>query len=94
MVQVIERLEDAGGAEYIKLRVHRSSRDPHRILGSWLHPVDEHGMASIGQSPLGSPVEIEFKRAFNEAAQHGVPFLWVDDPEGLFPPAKRPQIPV
>jgi hypothetical protein len=90
MVQVIDRIEDAGGTEYIKFRVYRSSRDHNLILGSWQHAVDEHGMGSIGQSQLGVPVEIEFKRAFNEAAQYGVPFLWVDDPEGLFPPGKRP----
>jgi hypothetical protein len=56
--------------------------------------VSEHGLASIGTSQLGLDVETEFKRAYNEAIQYGVPFLWVDDPEGLFPPAKQPQIPV
>jgi hypothetical protein len=89
MVQVIDRLEEAG---VIRFRIHRSSRDPNLILGSCQHAVDEHGMGSIGQSPLGSPVEIEYQRAFNEAAQYGVPFVWVDDPGGLFPPAKRSQI--
>ena len=90
MVQVIDRLEDAGGAKYIKLSVRRSSPDPNRILGDWQHAADEHGMASIGQSTLGGSVVLEYKRAFNEAVQYGVPFLWVDDPEELFPPAKRP----
>ena len=53
-------------------------------------PFTVDRMASIGKSQLGVPVEIEFQRAFNEAAQYGVLFLWVDDPEGLFPPTKRP----
>jgi hypothetical protein len=90
MVQVIDRMEDAGGAEYIKFRVYRSPVNPERILASWQHAVEVNRMASIGTSQLGVPVEIEFQRAFNEAAQYGVQFLWVDDPEGLFPPAKRP----
>jgi len=90
MVQVIDRLEDAGGAECIKLRVRRSSRDPNLILGDWQHAADEHGMASIGQSQLGGSVDLEYKRAYNEAVEYGVLFLWVDDPNGLFPPAKRP----
>ena len=92
MVQVIDRLEDAGGAEHIQFRPYRSTRDPNRILASWgPHGVDEPGrMASIGQSQLGTPVALEFKRAFNEAVQYDVPFLWVDDPDGLFSPAKRP----
>jgi hypothetical protein len=92
MVQVIDRMEDARGAECIKFRVYRSPRDPNRTLANWQHGVSEHGMASIGTSQLGVPVEIEFQRVVNEAAQYGVPFVWVDDPEGLFPPAKRPQI--
>jgi hypothetical protein len=94
MAQVIDRLEDAGGAEYIRFRPYRSPRDPNRILANWQHGASESGMASIGISQLGVPVETEFKRAFNEAVQYGVPFLLVEDPEGLFPPAKRPQIPV
>ena len=43
-------------------------------------------MASIGTSQLGVPVEIEFQRVVNEAAQYGIPFVWVDDPEGCFRP--------
>jgi hypothetical protein len=54
MVQVIERVEDAVGAEFIKFTVYRSSRDPNCILASWLHAVDEHGMGSIGKSQLGT----------------------------------------
>jgi hypothetical protein len=46
-------------------------------------------MASIGQNQLGTPVKIEYQRVLREAARYGVPFVWVDDPDGLFPPAKR-----
>jgi hypothetical protein len=92
MVQVIDKLEDAGGAECIRFRVYPSSTNPERILARWQHPVEVNGMGvSIGHSLLGVPVEVEFQRAFNEAAQYRVPFLWVDDPDGLFPPAKRPR---
>jgi hypothetical protein len=88
MVQVIDRLEDAG---VIKFRVHRSSRDHNLILGSWQHAVDEaNGMGSIGQSEQGGLVQCEYQRARSWAAQHSVSFLWVDDPNGLFPLAKRP----
>ena len=92
MVQVIDKLEDADGAKYIQFRVYRSSNN--LIRGRWQHAVDEPGrMASIGQSQLRTPVKDEYKRAFNEAVQYDVPFLWVDDPEGLFPPADRPTPP-
>ena len=84
------RPKRADCAECFKLRVRRSSRDPNLILGDWQHAADEHGMASIGQSQLGGSVDLEYKRAYNEAIEYGVLFLWVDDPNGLFPPAKRP----
>ena len=90
MVQVIDRIEDAGGAECINFKVYRSRVNPERILASWQYAVEVNGMASIGTSQLGVPVEIEYQRAVNEAVQYGVPFLWVDDPERLFPTARRP----
>ena len=93
MVQVIERLEDAGAAGYIKFTPYRSPRDHNLILGSWQHGVSHQGVASIGMSLLGTPVKDDYKRAYNEAVQYGVPFLWVDDPAGLFPPADRPTPP-
>ena len=90
-MQVIDRMEDAGGADdYIRFRVYRSHRG---IRANWQRGEGEYGMASIGTSLLALPVEIDFQRAYNEAAQYGVPFLWVDDPEGLFPPDQRPQPP-
>ena len=68
---------------------------PNLILRSWQHAVDEHSMGSIGQSVPGIldiPVEIEFQRPRSWAVQYRVPFLWVDDPDGLFPPANRLQV--
>jgi hypothetical protein len=93
MVQVIDRSEDACGAECIQFTPYRSPRDPNRILANWQHGVSQQDMASIGTSVLGTPVTDEYKRAYNEAVQFGVPFLWVDDPRGLFPPADRPTPP-
>jgi hypothetical protein len=75
---------------YIKFRVYRSHGG---VRAAWQHGVSEPGMASLGTNLLGNPVELEYKRAFNEAVQYGVPFLWVDDPGGLFPLAVRPTPP-
>ena len=90
MVQVIDGLEDAAGARYIYFRVYRSKSpvNPNRILGRWQHAAND---GSIGQSKLGTPVEIEYQRVIDEAVRYGVPFVWVDDPEGLFPLARRPK---
>jgi hypothetical protein len=86
VVQVIDNLEEGG---VIRFNVRRSSRDHNLILGSWQHAVDEPGgMGSIGQS-LGESVEIEYQRVREWAARYGVPLVWVDDPNGLFPPAQR-----
>ena len=92
MVQVIDRLEDAGGAEYIQFRPYRSLRDPNRILANWQHGVSQQDMASLGTSVLGAAVKDEYKRAYNEATQFGLPFLSVDGSRGAVS-ARRPANP-
>ena len=87
MVAVIEETSEAGGARYIEFKVYRTSTDPDRILASWRFP--DHGIA-IDQSRLGSSVEAEFRLAVDCADQHGIPFVWVNDPDELFPPWIRP----
>ncbi len=87
MVAVIEGKEEAGGARYIEFEVHRSETDPSLILGSWRFA---HGDATvIDQSKPNTPVGTEFGHALDCADQHGIPFVWVNDPEELFPPWER-----
>ena len=87
MVAVIEGKEEAGGARFIEFKVHRSDADPRRILGSWRFP---HSGTVIEESRLGTSIETEFRCAVDCADQHGIPFVWVNDPEELFPPWTRP----
>jgi hypothetical protein len=87
MVAVIEGKEEAGGARYIEFKVCRSPTDPDRILGSWRFV---HGSsAPVDQSKSDSPVVLEFRQVLDCADQHGIPFVWVNDPEELFPPWQR-----
>ena len=68
-------------------------RNYQAALGSWQHagePAGPKGPAPIDGNLLGTPVEIEFERVVKIAHQDGVPFVWVDDPNGLFPPSARP----
>ena len=88
MVAVIEGKEEAGGARYIEFKVHRSETDPNLILGSWRFAHGESGL--IDQSKLDSPVRTEFRHVLDCADQHGIPFVWVNDPDELFPPWERP----
>ena len=90
---IIENEQAAGGAKCIRFHVYPSPRRPGVILGSWQHagePVGPKGPAPIDHSQLGTSVDIEFQRAVTVAHQGGVPFVWVDDPNGLFPPSARP----
>ena len=87
VVAVIEGKEEAGGARYIEFRVHRSPTDPDRIVGSWRLA---HGSSSlIDQNRTDTPIEFEFRQVVDCADQHGIPFVWVNDPEELFPPWQR-----
>jgi len=78
VVAVIEGKEEAFGARYIEFKVHRSETDPGLILGSWLFA---HGSSTlIDQSRPDSPVATEFRHVVDCADQHGIPFVWVNDP--------------
>ena len=88
MVAVIEGKEEAGGARYIEFKVDPSPTDPSRALASWRFP--ESGIA-IDQSKPGNTIEAEFRFAVECADQHGVSFVWVNDPDELFPPWTRPR---
>jgi hypothetical protein len=88
VVAVIEGKEEAFGARYIEFRVYRSPDDPGLALADWRYP--ETG-AVTDESKPGNSIETEFRFAVDCADQHGVPFVWVNDPEELFPPWTRPR---
>ncbi len=87
MVAVIEGKEEAGGARYIEFKVCRSPTDPNRILGSWRFVHGE--LTLVDQSKLDAPAGMEFRHVLDCADQHGIPFVWVNDPDELFPPWGR-----
>ena len=80
MVGIIDAKEEAGGARYIEFKVCRSPADPDRALGSWRFP--ESGRA-IDESKPGNTIEADFRFAVDCADQHGIPFVWVNDPDFL-----------
>jgi hypothetical protein len=87
VVAVIDQKEDAGGARYIEFKVSQSPTDANLVLGSWRFP--DNGIA-IDQSKPGSSVTTEFRCVVDCADQHGIPYVWVNDPDELFPPWVRP----
>jgi hypothetical protein len=89
VVAVIEEKEYAGTAQYIEFRVSRSPTDPDRILGSWRLAAPGPAEMVIDQSKPDTPVEIEFGHVLYCADQHGIPFVWVNDPDELFAPYIR-----
>ena len=89
MVAVIEEKEYAGTAQYIEFKVYHSPTDPDRILGSWQLTAPGAGENIIDQSRPDTPVEVEFSQVLDCADQHGIPFVWVNDPEELFAPFIR-----
>jgi hypothetical protein len=89
MVAVIEGREEAGGARYIEFKVCCSPADPNRAVASWRFPAT--GIA-IAESKPGNKIEMELRFAVDCADQHGIQFVWVNDPDELFPPWSRPRI--
>ena len=45
--------------------------------------------AAIDESRPDSPISIELRLALDCADQHGIPFVWVNDPEELYPYYER-----
>ena len=88
MVAVIEAKEEAGGARYIEFKVQRSPADPGRVLASWRLAHGESTL--VDQSRHDAAAASEFRPALDCADQNGIPFVWVNDPEQLFPPWERP----
>jgi hypothetical protein len=87
VVAVIEGKEEAGGARYIEFKVHRSPTDPDRILGSWRFA---HGASTlVDQSRPDGAAASEFRHVLDCADVHAIPFVWVNDPDELFPPWER-----
>jgi hypothetical protein len=86
VVAVIDEKGEAGGARYIEFKVYQSPTDPNLVLGSWRFP---HSGTAIDQSKLDTSVKTEFQCAVDCADQHGIPFVWVNDPDELFPPWAR-----
>ena len=89
MVAVIEGEEEAGGARFIEFTVCRNPTDANRAVARWRFP--DHGTA-IAESKPGNTIEMELRFAVDCADQHGIPFVWINDPEELFPPWTRPRI--
>jgi hypothetical protein len=86
LVAVIDDKTEAGTAPYLEFRVYRSAEKPDLVLGRWLFA---HAEKIIDQSKPGTPLVMEFRFAVDCADQHGIPFVWVNDPEELFPPWER-----
>ncbi|HEY1261683.1 MAG TPA: hypothetical protein VGF34_20730 [Stellaceae bacterium] len=83
MVAIVEEKGEIGDARYIEFKVLRSPSVPDRILGVWsFFGASE---VVIAESKPDSPVEIEFRHVVDCADVHGIPFVWVNDPDELFP---------
>jgi hypothetical protein len=89
VVAVIEEIGYAGTAQYIEFKVYRSPTDPDRILASWCFAPHGPSGIVIAESRPGTTVQTEFRYVIDCADQSGIPFVWVNDPDELFPPYER-----
>lgn len=91
MVSIIEHKGEAGEAPYVELRVGASA---HGTLGNWEYAERAGARAALMDWDHDTgPVDEAFRDAVRFAVEHGIPFVWVNDPQGLFPPGKRPLLP-
>ena len=90
MARIIEREQDAGGAAMLHLKIYRSGKDGHSVLGHASPGAHVSGsIATFPQVEFGTPADEALRQACQIADEARIPFVWIDDPNGLFPPEKR-----
>ena len=94
MLRIIEHRDEASHDEHVaEFRVYPSPEDPQRVLGYLMpyvsSPVGELARMRTGFE-FGEPVGEAFLIVMTLCEKHDLKILWVNDPDRLFPPNKRP----
>lgn len=90
MPRIVERRADAPFTEFvIQFRVSRKADG--QIVGFVMPWLGDHG-GTVEQAAeeLGRPAAVAFRQALAQCEQEGLRHVWVDDPDNLFAPDKRP----
>ncbi len=89
MVRVIEHRRDAAHERLVELHVRPKPGDSSVTVAFVRSPVP-HRLGYRWQiSDMDMPVDRAFHAAVRYASDHAIPFVWVNDPHGLFPPEAR-----
>jgi hypothetical protein len=91
VVQIIEREEDLPDGAFVQITVHRDPTVPSVVLAD-LNIFDAPGAPGTSSLIDDPAVDDLFIRAIELARELGASVVWVDDPEGLFPPSRRPAV--
>lgn len=92
MAKIVETRADAPFTEFVlRFRVCRGTGG--ETVGFVMPWLGDHG-GSVEQAAeeLGQPVALAFQAALRQSEQECLRHVWVDDPDHLFPPDKRPAI--
>lgn len=70
----------------MRFKVYMSPKDGRSVLG-YVEPygILHHNSCTWLQTRFDVPVAEAYEHALELARRAGVPMLWIDDPEGLFP---------
>ena len=89
MVQIVDTKPEVDDLDVVAVRVWRSPRDGLTAVGGWEHLARRRpGGVTLHVGPI-NPITDVFAEALAYAQQRSIAFLWVEDPEGLFPPSQR-----
>lgn len=89
MVQVIENRTPVERSKFFEFKVYKP-KTSQRILG-YLKPygIVDGSTATWVRTNFGVDVREAFRTAIELADQHRVPFIYINDPNGLFPSGQR-----
>ncbi len=93
MVRVIEHRRDAEHDRLVELHVYPKPGDNAVPVAFVRCPVQHRLGYRWRTGELDTPIDEAFRAAIRSATEHAIPFVWVNDPHGLFPPDRRPPPP-
>jgi hypothetical protein len=88
MVRVIEYRSEAGPAPVLEIAVYRDLGGQPLATLNMNHRATGYNM--LDELPDALPAKVAFLLAVGKAERERIPYVWVHDPQSVFPPEKRP----
>lgn len=86
MVEVVREKPNAVDDSIVRLQIYLSRKDNRAIVGFFEQAFQSASReVTFVKSNYGTPIGQAYKDALAYAESRNIPYLWIDDPDGLYP---------